>query len=118
MCQVPILEAPELFAEEISATQGDHCYVKRQPNTPEETARMLNVIRCAELECVRYRGTDPQIQVRLIELDCGTVCDHPLPELRGQFRKKKRDGSFSWMHGGLKRVLPQSRKRPWWKFWK
>jgi len=73
-CGVPETVAPELFAYD-SAT---HCYVKRQPATPEEVEHALRVVHEQELGCVRYRGTDHLILHRLAEADASHYCDSPL----------------------------------------
>ena len=75
MCLVPFSEAPTLFG----ACQGprgyQHCYVKRQPETPPELDQMVSAICCAELECIRYRGTDKIILERLVAAGARAICD-------------------------------------------
>lgn len=70
-CDVPRTEAPELFA----MTDDGHCYVKRQPQSKHESDQMLTVIRCAELECIHYRGNDSAIISRLSAMGEMNVCD-------------------------------------------
>ena len=82
MCEVPLFEAPELFGG-FGASEGiSHCYVKRQPESGAELERMIKTIQCAELGCIRYRGTDPVVQSRLAEVGELRVCDEPLSEYR------------------------------------
>src|SRR5439155_2532467 len=69
MCLVPFTEAPELFGECQDPKGYPHCFVKRQPETPDELTKMLSTIRCAELMCIRYRGTDRRIQLKLVEAE-------------------------------------------------
>jgi len=76
MCLVPFSEAPELFGECQDPNGYSHCFVKQQPETPADTAKMLNAIRCAEFMCIRYRGTERRIQQDLIELKSGRACDN------------------------------------------
>ena len=90
MCEVPFDMAPDLFG--ISDDPYIHCYVKRQPETPSELNQMVDAIRAADLQCIRYRGSDRRIQLRLIRNGEGAICDNLLPDLK------------------------QS-SRPWWKFW-
>jgi len=83
-CGVPEDSAPELFAWD----GHSHCYVKRQPRTPEETEKALLAIRRAELNCIRYRGADPEVLERFAGLGQLTLCDAPEarrvePTLRG-----------------------------------
>lgn len=79
-CEVPQIEAPDLFG--ITTEPHYHCYVKKQPTTPEETERMLATIRGAEANCIRYRGTDPALFTRISASSASgklDVCDHDPP---------------------------------------
>ena len=82
MCGVPFFEAPSLFGVIKDPKGYSHCYVKRQPSTGEELAQMISAVRCAELQCIRYRGSDTAIQLRLVEIGDGLVCDHLPPDLQ------------------------------------
>jgi hypothetical protein len=57
LCGVPQGEAPSLFAD---TEDENHCYVKKQPETPEEFQAMLRVLRYQEFDCVRYHGKTPK----------------------------------------------------------
>ncbi|MCA9095078.1 MAG: ferredoxin [Planctomycetaceae bacterium] len=85
-CDVPRIEAPDLF--DMTSKPDCHCYVKKQPNTPEETERMLATIRHAEFDCIRYRGMDPAIFTRISAANGHhDACDHePPPEAELGFR--------------------------------
>lgn len=80
MCEVPFAEAAALFGTAQDPKGYPHCYVKRQPESPTELAQMVSAIRCAELQCIRYRGTDRLIQLRLVEIREGAVCDSLPPD--------------------------------------
>ena len=82
MCLVPFAEAPELFGQCQDPKGYLHCFVKRQPETPDELKKMLRTIRCAELMCIRYRGTDRRIQLELVEAEMGVVCDNLPPDMQ------------------------------------
>ena len=78
MCGVPEAEAPDLFGgfgpnDEVLAEQ---CFVKKQPETQAEYKRMLSVIACADLSCIRYAGTEPKLIELLIQLDEAYQIDH------------------------------------------
>ena len=76
MCDVPLVEAPDLFTYAVDADgKPEHCYVSRQPACDAELSDMLSVIQCAEFRCVRYRGTDPGLLQRLVDLGESDVCD-------------------------------------------
>ena len=77
MCGVPEMEAPALFGR--ASGSDSHCFVKRQPQSPDEFDQMLNVIACAELQCIRYCGNDSSVFVRLYKLNEIDVCDNPPP---------------------------------------
>lgn len=50
-CGVPQAFAPDLFGED----DLHHCYVRRQPQTPDELKRMARVLWAQELGCIRRR---------------------------------------------------------------
>ena len=94
MCDVPMVEAPELFTYAIGEDgEPDHCYVFRQPSNDAEITDMLSVIQGAEFRCVRYRGSDPDLLQRLIDLGESDVCD-AIPQTDDSHPSK-----------------------PWWCFW-
>lgn len=73
-CEMPFILAAELFAW--SNFDGiPHCHVRRQPDTTEELEQMLAAVHAAEAQCIRYRGTDSMIQLRLLQSGDGAVCD-------------------------------------------
>ena len=74
-CTVPILAAPNNFAFD----KQRHCYVRRQPETADETTQTIAAVWGAEFQCIRYRGADSDILRRLAELDLRMQCDTPPP---------------------------------------
>jgi hypothetical protein len=76
-CEAPFVAAPELFAW----SESVHCYVKRQPGTADEVDRMLTAVHTAEAQCIRYRGADRLVQLRLLEAGDGAACDRLPPDL-------------------------------------
>jgi hypothetical protein len=77
-CMVPHSVAPDLMA---MAEPEGHCYVCKQPATPEELDRMFEAFEVQEVDCIRYKGTDRVIQIRLIEASSGDQCDELLADL-------------------------------------
>ncbi|MEZ5427376.1 MAG: ferredoxin [Pyrinomonadaceae bacterium] len=75
-CDVPNSTAPELFAYD----REMHCYVKRQPENKAELDKAILVTAYAELECVRYRGSDPDTIRRIAETGNAHLCDSPEAE--------------------------------------
>jgi hypothetical protein len=75
MCEVPFSEAPTLFGTCQDPRGYQHCYVKRQPQTPAELDQMVSAIRCAELQCIRYRGRDKGVLDRLVAVGESACCD-------------------------------------------
>lgn len=118
MCLVPFAEAPELFGECQDPKGYSHCFVKRQPEGSDEVKKMLSAIRCAESMCIRYRGSDRQIQLELVQAETGVVCDNLPADLQKQVdeQEAKSKGFLeAWQaaHG----TWPPA-KKPWWKFWR
>jgi hypothetical protein len=110
MCEVPFIEAPGLFGRCQDPNGYQHCFVMKQPESSAEMEQMINAIRCAELKCIRYKGSDRRIQLQLVETGEGIICDGLPPDLQmeadrwavDQFRNQKQQ---------------QGSKRPWWRFW-
>lgn len=94
LCDVPMVEAPDLFAYAFGADgKPDHCYVSRQPTTDVELDKMVAAIRCAELQCIRYRGSDPILLERLSGLGESDICD------------------------AISNPDDSKSSKPWWRFW-
>jgi hypothetical protein len=51
-------------------TLTEHCVVTRQPETPEELDRMIQVVAGSCVAAYRYCGTDPEILRRLVVARC------------------------------------------------
>lgn len=69
-CEVPMGEASEHFA-----FSEQSCYVCKQPRTPEEIERMTNAMQVQELECIRYKGNQREVQIKLVAMGAGACCD-------------------------------------------
>ena len=100
-CDVPVSEAPDLFTYDVA----NHCYVKRQPHTKEEFERTLRVAWSAEVECIRYRGVDPEVLRRFAEFGSPHLCDvAPPPEILPVIRDFVRFDSDSPEHAQFSAV--------------
>lgn len=111
MCEVPFAEAPDLFGTCQDPKGYTHCFVKRQPESSDELDQMCRAIRCAELKCIRYRGKDRLIQLRLVEAGEGQICDALPPDLQQRSeqvlevqRRQRTGGPSVW-----------SQWFPWWR---
>lgn len=69
-CGMPELIAPELFK-----LGDDHCYVLRQPETPDEYDKATHAMWSAEVDCIRYRGNDGAFLRRLGENGMAELAD-------------------------------------------
>ena len=74
-CGVPHDEASKLFDWE-----ADHCFVSRQPQSDVELDRMMFAMWAADMECVRYRGTNFEIINRISEMGLLKCCDNAQDE--------------------------------------
>src|SRR5262245_64370856 len=70
-CGMPHVVAPDLIGW--VDQQPPHCYWKKQPETPGELERAIEVLESQDLECLRYAGTNPAILDRVSP----EYCDHP-----------------------------------------
>lgn len=75
---MPTTEAPDLFEY---APDG-HCYVRKQPAATDELDRMILAFEVQDIGCIRYKGTDRAIQIRLVESGEGKQCDVLHPDLK------------------------------------
>ena len=71
-------EAPDLFEYD----PDGHCFVRKQPVATDELNRMISAFEVQEVGCIRYRGTNTVIQIRLVESGEGEQCDLLNPELK------------------------------------
>ena len=74
-CGIPEQKAPDIFGW--AGPSPSHCVVVRQPRTPAELSRTFNAMRHSDLDCIRYRGTDPAIRRRLLKMGLFNQCDLP-----------------------------------------
>ncbi len=65
-CGIPETYAKDLFGTETPDNPNGHCYVKHQPINEDELERMVKVMICSELECIRYRGQDENIKAKIV----------------------------------------------------
>lgn len=71
-CNMPFTEAPDLFS---SSAEG-HCFVSRQPTDAGEVHRMINALAVQDVNCVRYKGSNRVIQIKLVAAAEGPQCDN------------------------------------------
>jgi hypothetical protein len=114
MCLAPFTEAPELFGK-ADAQACPHCFVRRQPTTAVELSHMLNAMRSAETECIRYCGSDRLVQLELVATGNGYVCDRPLPEFQPEIEAQAAELERS--RAAWQAAQQAAQEKPWWKFW-
>jgi hypothetical protein len=74
VCRAPEQQAPELMSHD--SGKYEHCYFKRQPQTPEETEHAIMAVRVGCCGAVRYGGSDPAIIARLSKYRSKEACDN------------------------------------------
>ena len=77
-CSMPTTEAPDLFAY---AAVG-HCFVRRQPSSAKEMHQMIQAFAVQDVACIRYKGKNRVVQIRLIGTGEGDQCDHLPADLK------------------------------------
>jgi len=75
-CMAPHTEAPELMG--MDAATGE-CFFARQPADAGEVYLAMKAMSVAELDCIRYGGTDAGILARLARMGWRSFCDHAPP---------------------------------------
>jgi hypothetical protein len=63
--------APELFSYAVDG----HCFVSRQPSDAIEVQKMIEAFEVQDIGCIRYKGTNRVIQIKLIASGEGDQCD-------------------------------------------
>ena len=76
-CGMPSTVAADLF----SYAENGHCYVSKQPASAAEIYRMLQAFEVQDVQCIRYKGTNRVIQIRLIGSGEGNQCDRLASDL-------------------------------------
>jgi hypothetical protein len=101
---IAVAEAPDLL--ELDRTQN-HCYFKRQPQTPEEVKDVLRTMKFAEADCLRYEGTDNAILRKLAEMHLAFDSDvlegksqGEIESLLGIVIPATPEYSFDWQENG------------------
>lgn len=78
-CTAPEHAAPDLMDHSDTGAANYHCYFRRQPGTEAELDQAIEAVRAACCGVVRYRGSDPSIIHRLVNVGCADSCDR-LPD--------------------------------------
>lgn len=74
-CGIWELDAPQHFAWDDYPDGGGHCYVKRQPETDEEFANVLEAIRSQELDCIRVKTRNDRWRAMMADPELGEYLD-------------------------------------------
>lgn len=106
-CGIPVDAAPDIFDW---ASDETSCVVKRQPVTQTDLDRTMIAISTAEVDCIRYRGVDPAIFLRLAQAGHALNCDVPSGDAHPLLRLKIR---FETCHSGDTPRALASRLRSW-----
>ena len=121
-CMAAVDEAQGLLRYDEPAS---NCYVLKQPSSADELTRMVRAASVAELQCLRYRGTDPSVLRRLAEAGLASLCDSPAPGIRPVVRNTacfRRPGSRRDTAVALRNALASTGyfrvrlARFWWSF--
>ncbi len=68
---MPSTVAPGLF----SYANDGHCFVSKQPSDGKEIFQMIQAFEVQDIGCIRYKGTNRVIKIKLIALGEGDQCD-------------------------------------------
>jgi hypothetical protein len=72
LCDVPRSIAPEMFTY---TEDKSHCFIYRQPESPEDFDKMIEVLKTQELLCIRCRSRDRSLLKRLKKEGLENLCD-------------------------------------------
>ena len=88
-CEMPSQVAPALF----SYAPDGHCYVSKQPKNASEMYQMVKAFEVQDVGCIRYRGANRVVQIKLIASGEGDQCDALGEDLQRLNREVKADRS-------------------------
>jgi hypothetical protein len=111
-CGVPMTEAPDLIRFDEDGLEYPHCYVYRQPTTPDELDQMLGAMSFQEVGCIRYCGTNREILESFAAMGASAYCDYPLVSDSGCVQEKS---SVTEINDGMC-CQPWEWVRRWWKW--
>ena len=86
-CDMPSTVAPELF----SYAPDGHCYVSKQPSSAVEVRQMIKAFEVQDIGCIRYKGKNRLIQIKLVASGEGDQCDRLDQDLKVLINEVKRD---------------------------
>jgi len=86
-CGMPSTVAPELF----SYAPDGHCYVSKQPSSAIEVRQMIEAFEVQDIGCIRYKGKNRVIQIKLVASGEGDQCDSLDQDLTMLIEEVKRD---------------------------
>lgn len=86
-CGMPSTVAPELF----SYAPDGHCFVSKQPSNAIEVRKMITAFEAQDIGCIRYKGTNRVIQIKLIASAEGDQCDGFQQDLKALNEEVKAD---------------------------
>jgi hypothetical protein len=104
-CNMPFTVAENLFSSE----SDGHCYVSKQPSDAREMHQMIQAFEVQDVGCIRYKGSNRVIQIKLVASGEAEQCDHLHADLLALSKEVEVDRS------GLKPETPAG--RAWWRFW-
>ena len=76
-CNMPFTVADDLF----SSSPDGHCYVSKQPSNAREVVQMIQAFEVQDVGCIRYKGANRVIQIKLVASGEAEQCDHLDPDL-------------------------------------
>jgi hypothetical protein len=86
-CGMPSQVAPALF----SYAPDGHCYVSKQPQNATEICQMVEAFEVQDIGCIRYRGANRVVQIKLIASGEGDQCDSLDEDLQSLNQEVKAD---------------------------
>jgi hypothetical protein len=97
-CEVPFREAPGHFEMD----SDGHCYVCKQPVTPADVDGMIQAVSVAEVNCIRYAGSDPVVLRKLTSIGEQDQCDMLSTENQPWEARSRGQGLLPWINQALR----------------
>jgi len=124
-CGMPTKVADDLFAY----TGDGHCYVSKQPSNAAEMHRMIQAFEVQDVGCIRYKGSNRVVQIKLVACGEAEQCDQldgDLAALGEEVAADRRGLQATAIATAAPAPLPvfvpvttsaPKTGRAWWRFW-
>ncbi|WP_348009467.1 hypothetical protein [Roseateles sp.] len=107
-------------------TADGHCYVSKQPSNAAEMHRMIQAFEVQDVGCIRYKGSNRVVQIKLVACGEAEQCDQLDGDLVALSKEVAADRALQATAIATTASAPAPAPvtpsalgtgRAWWRFW-